>query len=569
MPGGKRCKKCAGRSRAGRKKSKKLPTHFEKNARLDKQLCTNCDQTKIIEIFERLRGTSTGDKSYYSATCHSCLRKLKQHPSPPSGQSLRSEYIPSIQRLIAEITSMIDSEPASGSPLHKELLRMVGAHPHLENIFAPMATLEDMLPDLVGQTDMRGNDTLPRSSESGTCQVLCASTDELLSLMHEKTPLPDVPCIYIPKDKHSPLVTREDFVFALKGAWKHTNVEFQKFSTTSSPEPTGHMPGQEFAERIQYRTARPESRQLGRDKKIYNLLNLAGDKMSWHRRHPALDAMGMRLLGHILDMVKAQYDRDHTREGIGKTTMKKKTAVEDIQHVDLESCLKFVLYGERGVISGYHADVLNGTYVMVVSGYKLWFVPSRRLTELEETEFGSKGPNWQPPPDLFRAVVLRPGDTFVMRSGYLNPHFVLTGEDSLTIGGMEWVVDSLPSIMQQLKFIIPRYNATNEDVPRQLPDILNKLEYLVMHSDAMNLPSDLKNITSHNIRTSVSDTITWLKKENALHCNCAGRCGTSSDCLCRVSNEEDGVMRTRTGCTSWCHPERRLVCLGTVKRTGE
>jgi hypothetical protein len=148
-------------------------------------------------------------------------------------------------------------------------------------------------------------------------------------------------------------------------------------------------------------------------------------------------------------MVKAQYDRDHTREGIGKTTMKKKTAVEDIQHVDLESCLKSVLYGERGVISGYHADVLNGTYVVVVSGYKLWFVPSRRLTELEETEFGSQGPNWQPPPDLFRAVLLRPGDTLVMRPGYLIPHFVLTGEDSLTIGGMEWVVDSLPSIMEQ------------------------------------------------------------------------------------------------------------------------
>jgi hypothetical protein len=169
---------------------------------------------------------------------------------------------------------------------------------------------------------------------------------------------------------------------------------------------------------------------------IYNLLNLSGDKMkSFSDRPLALYMIGMTLLRDILDMAEGQYDRDHTQEGIGKTTMKdrkKKTTAEDIQHVDLESCLKFVLYGERGVISGYHADVLNGTYVVVVSGYKLWFVPSRRLTEPEETAFGLQGTNWQPPEDLFRAVLLRPGDTLVMRPGYLIPHFVLTGEDSLT-----------------------------------------------------------------------------------------------------------------------------------------
>jgi hypothetical protein len=116
---------------------------------------------------------------------------------------------------------------------------------------------------------------------------------------------------------------------------------------------------------------------------------------------------------------------------------------------------------------------------VVVSGYKLWFVPSRRLTPLEETAFGSQGTNWQPPEDRFRAVLLRPGDTLVMRPGYMIPHFVLTGEDSLTIGGMEWVADSLPSIMQQLKFIIPRYMATNEHVPRQITEILDMLEDLV------------------------------------------------------------------------------------------
>jgi hypothetical protein len=114
------------------------------------------------------------------------------------------------------------------------------------------------------------------------------------------------------------------------------------------------------------------------------------------------------------------------------------------------------------------------------------------------------------------------------------------------------------------EFIIPRYNATNEDVPRQFPEILDKLEYLVTHLDAMHLPSDLKKIISPEIRTRVSDGIAWLKDRNALHCNCAGKCGTSSDCPCHVSNEEDEAKRTRT---SWCHPGKHLVCHDLVTRT--
>jgi hypothetical protein len=67
----------------------------------------------------------------------------------------------------------------------------------------------------------------------------------------------------------------------------------------------------------------------------------------------------------------------------------------------------------------------------------------------------------------------------IMRPGYLIPHFVLTGEDSLMIGGMEWTTDSIPLVLNQLRFIIPRYNSTNEPVPRQLTQVLNALPSLV------------------------------------------------------------------------------------------
>ena len=81
-------------------------------------------------------------------------------------------------------------------------------------------------------------------------------------------------------------------------------------------------------------------------------------------------------------------------------------------------------------------DVLNGTYVLAVSGFKLWFVPSRPLSEQEAREFGKEGPSWKPLVDLFQAVLIRPGDILIMRPGYLIPHFVLTAEDSLMMGGM-------------------------------------------------------------------------------------------------------------------------------------
>ena len=73
-------------------------------------------------------------------------------------------------------------------------------------------------------------------------------------------------------------------------------------------------------------------------------------------------------------------------------------------------------------------DMLNGTYVLAVFGSKLWFVPSRPLTEQEIREFGRKGLVGTPPLNLFRAFLMRPGGMLIMR------RLVITSEDSLKMG---------------------------------------------------------------------------------------------------------------------------------------
>jgi hypothetical protein len=235
-----------------------------------------------------------------------------------------------------------------------------------------------------------------------------------------------------------------------------------------------------------------------------------------------LDNLNFHLLGRAIARVHANHHRG--LKALGKEHLESRP-ISELQHVDLQSCLKFVLFGERGAASGYHMDVLNGTYVLAVSGFKLWFVPSRSLSEQEAIDFGEEGPGWKPPVDLFQAVLIRPGDMLIMRPRYLIPHFVLTGADSLMMGGIEWTTDRVPSVLNQLRFIIPRYNSTNEPVPRQLTQVLNALPSLAPeHAEC------------------VMAFIAWLKEKKLLCCTCVRECTSKCTCL--------QLKATHQGCTS-------------------
>ena len=86
-----------------------------------------------------------------------------------------------------------------------------------------------------------------------------------------------------------------------------------------------------------------------------------------------LDHLNFHLLGRAVARVHANYH--HGSRALGKEYLTSRL-ISELQHVDLESCLRFVLFSERGAASSYHVDVLNRTYVLAVSGFKLWFVPS-------------------------------------------------------------------------------------------------------------------------------------------------------------------------------------------------
>jgi hypothetical protein len=103
-------------------------------------------------------------------------------------------------------------------------------------------------------------------------------------------------------------------------------------------------------------------------------------------------------------------------------------------------------------------------------------------------------------------------------------------------GGMEWTTDSVPSVLNQLRFIIPQYNSTNEPVPRQLTQILDALPFVA--------PEDADCVVAF---------IVWLKEEvKLLCCTCVGEC--TARCTCLRSDA------THRGCTSWCHDGKMLMC---------
>jgi hypothetical protein len=91
------------------------------------------------------------------------------------------------------------------------------------------------------------------------------------------------------------------------------------------------------------------------------------------------------------------------------------------------------------------------------------------------------------------------------------------------MGGREWTIDSVPSVLEQLRFLIPRYNSTNEPIPRQWTQVLDALPSVApKHADC------------------IMAFIAWLKEKKLLCYTCVGKCTTR--------------------CTSRCHDGEVLGC---------
>jgi hypothetical protein len=204
---------------------------------------------------------------------------------------------------------------------------------------------------------------------------------------------------------------------------------------------------------------------------------------------------------------------------------------------DISDCLGFDLLGSEGAFTRPHVDALMGTWIRCLSGAKAWiFAPS--MSGKDWHDFTQEGPSWSPA-EKGRVVVLEKDDVLLMPPGMRVLHTVFTLEPSLMEGGMLWDECNIPSLLDELLWVLQNQICTNEAVAYQLPSIIDALEGWVQENSillsAIESPPDYVACVHYGIR-SLRD----------LGCKCGTGC-VGSGCQCRVQG-----LR----CTAWClkHP---------------
>ncbi|KAF2741701.1 hypothetical protein M011DRAFT_413993 [Sporormia fimetaria CBS 119925] len=248
-----------------------------------------------------------------------------------------------------------------------------------------------------------------------------------------------------------------------------------------------------------------------------------------------------------------------------------KESVRPAQLIDIEACLQFLLFGERGCFSSYHMDILNGTWVQCKTGLKLWLIYCGEWDETVQSSYGEQGLEWNPTPGSVQGILLRPGDTLIMRPGYPVIHAVLTIEDAFMTGGMIWSENSIGNIMANLEFILTNMDTTNEQAPRQLPQILERLELHVKNhltpARGVGSPFTYDLLELERVRS----LIRCLKDSKAFQCECKDGCSATVDkegkiqTKCPCKTDSPSLVHHR-GCTIWCHGGRKLAASGACRK---
>ncbi|KAI4612116.1 uncharacterized protein J4E87_010306 [Alternaria ethzedia] len=188
---------------------------------------------------------------------------------------------------------------------------------------------------------------------------------------------------------------------------------------------TSEMTAQDFCKRYEVRMSK--ERRATSDE-FRNLLSISGAALE----HVVPGPDCLRNLGYsLLNDLKVQVHLDEQSQfgpAGGKET---KTRT-----IDCEACLQFVLYGERFSFSGWHLDVLNGTWLTTITGFRAWFIYTGPWTEKEQKELETSGAQWRPAAEHVEIILLRPGDTLIMRPSHPVVHCVLTLDDSIARGGI-------------------------------------------------------------------------------------------------------------------------------------
>jgi hypothetical protein len=343
---------------------------------------------------------------------------------------------------------------------------------------------------------------------------------------------------------------------------------------------THAMPTQQFFERYQSRRSEQIRASFG---DFYNFLSITGTALDHIVPEPwFLEKLGYSLLRdlQIEDHLRVQ-TLFHTAGGKEAKT----------RTIDCESCFRFVLYGERYSFSGWHLDVLNGTWLTVATGFRAWFIYTGPWTGEEKHAFARAGAHWKPPSQHVEMILLHPGDTLIMRPGHPVVHCVLTLDDSIARGGMIWSAVDMEKIVSNIDFIISRPMTTNEHIPRQLPDYLDLLEKYLCWERPSYLDAELeKQMRRHQFTDGAKETVVAfirdLKGRKVLSCHCSPTCRVPTEAdyhrwyalagedpqkkkhdqqrFCRCWWHREELVHVQ-GCSTWCHPKGILAnrrCVG-------
>ncbi|KAF2022682.1 hypothetical protein EK21DRAFT_19204, partial [Setomelanomma holmii] len=209
---------------------------------------------------------------------------------------------------------------------------------------------------------------------------------------------------------------------------------------------------------------------------------------------------------------------------------------------DVEACLRFGLLAQRGSLTLNHCDILNGTWATCLSGSKLWFVYQGNWDSDIQKRFAREGTGWMPHAAM-KMIFLEPGDTLIMCPGRAIIHSVATLDHCIMAGGMIWSEHDMCALMDNICWIMTSENGTNEQIPRQFPELLDTLMEMANDDD---LWGDGRESFTIQDKSSIQRLIDTLRPILSCEQQCRGSC--KRGCPCATA-----TPIRHAGCTTWCH----------------
>ena len=285
-----------------------------------------------------------------------------------------------------------------------------------------------------------------------------------------------------------------------------------------------------------------------------NLLNIHNAKRgNW----PEGMVKEYTMLDDLVNICQAKLFEDmNDMEGqysIGKSNMAVK------HHSDITNCGQFNLLALPGAVSQWHQDA-NGVHTYALAEkrtddpneapdavVKYWpSFPMYHLGPEDQkialAQYAKDGTNWRPKPaGGIPLIALVPGMFMIQQPG--NIHAPITLTPCFMAGGMAWKENGFRESLKVMRFLAENKDCTNEEVPRQIQEILRLLANEIetdptKYGFASNSPEDLKEFyeSLKIIHSAVPDA----------YCQCRGPC-VKNKCQCMMLNLRCGTR---------CHPKK-------------